>query len=75
MEHESNDCAYCDWCVRHNDLRIIKRPGGHGSWRTGRDYPNDSISKNGQNPETSPGDLRRLAVTQTPVKNHQLTLM
>ena len=23
----------------------------------------------------SPGDLRRLAVTQTPVKNHRLTLM
>ncbi len=38
------------------------------------DYPNDSIAKNGQNPETSPGDLRRLAVTQTLVKNHQLTL-
>ena len=37
--------------------------------------PNDSIGKNGQNPETSPGDLRRLAVTQTPVKNHPLTLM
>ena len=33
------------------------------------------IAKNGQNPETSPGDLRRLTVTQTPVKNHQLTLM
>ena len=41
----------------------------------GRDYPNDSIVENGQNPETSPGDVRRLAVTQTPVKNHQLTLM
>ena len=54
---------------------IIKRPGGLGSWRTGRDYPNDSIAENGQNPETSPGDLRRLAITQTPVKNHQLTLM
>ena len=54
---------------------IIRRPGGLGSWRTGRDYPSDSIAKNGQNPETSPGDLRRLAVTQTPVKNHQLTLM
>ena len=37
--------------------------------------PNDSIAENGQNPETSPGDLRRLAVTQTPVKNHQLILM
>ena len=33
----------------------IKRPGRLGSWRTGRDYPNDSIAKNGQNPETSPG--------------------
>ena len=25
--------------------------------------------------EKSPGDLRRLAATQTPVKNHQLKLM
>ena len=55
--------------------RIIKGPGGLGSWRTGRDYPNDSITNDGQNTETSPGDLRRLAVTQTPVKNHQLILM
>ena len=30
---------------------------------------------NGQNPETSPGDFRRRAVTQTPVKDHQLILM
>ena len=45
------------------------------NWRTGGDYPNDSIVEDGQNTETSPGDLRRLAVTQTPVKNHQLTLM
>ena len=36
---------------------------------------NDSIAKNSQNPETSPGDLRRLAVTQTPMKIHQLMLM
>ena len=54
---------------------LLKRPGGLGSWRTGRDYPNHSIAKDGQNPETSAGDLRRLAVAQTPVKNHQLTLM
>ena len=31
--------------------------------------------KNGQNTEKSPGDLRRLAVTQTPVKDHQITLI
>ena len=30
---------------------------------------------NRQNTEKSPGDLRRLAVTQSPVKNDQLTLM
>ena len=39
------------------------------------DHPNDSIIENGQNTEKSPGDLRRLAVTQTPVKDHLLKLM
>ena len=33
------------------------------------------IIENGQNTEKSPGDLRRIAVTQTPVKDRQLTLM
>ena len=33
------------------------------------------IIENSQNTETSPGDSRRLAVTQTPVKDNQLTLM
>ena len=54
---------------------IIKRRGGLGSWRKGRDYPNDSIAENGQNTEKTPGDFRRLAVTQTSVKNHQIILM
>ena len=39
------------------------------------DHPNDSIIEDGQYTEKSPRDLRRLAVPQTPVKNHQLTLM
>ena len=38
-------------------------------------HPNYYIIENGENTEKSPGDLRRLAVTQTPVKDHQLTLM
>ena len=33
-----------------------------------RDHPNKSIIKIDQNTEKSPGDLRRLAVTQIPVK-------
>ena len=32
-----------------------------------RDYPIDSIAKNSQKPEASPGKLRKLALTQTPV--------
>ena len=36
---------------------------------------NNSIIVNGQNTAKSPRDLRRLAVSQTPVKYHQLTLM
>ena len=48
---------------------------GLGIRRTSRDPPNYYIIENGQNTEKSPGDLRRLAVTQTPVKDHQLTLM
>ena len=39
------------------------------------DHPNYRIIGNGQNTEKSPGDLRRLAVTQTPVKDHQQKLM
>ena len=47
---------------------LLKRPGGLGSGRTGRDYPNDSITENAQNTKKSPEDLGGLAVTQTPVK-------
>ena len=39
------------------------------------DHPNNCIIENGQNTEKSPGDLWRLAVTQSAVKNNQLTLM
>ena len=42
--------------------------------RTGGDNPNYIIIEIGRNTKKSPGDLRRLAVTQTPVRNHRLTL-
>ena len=40
-----------------------------------KNHPNNYIIENCQNTEKSPGDLSRLAVTQTPVENHQLTLL
>ena len=48
---------------------------GLGNRRTSGDNPNYSITEIGQNTEKSPGNLWRLAVTQTPVKDRQLTLM
>ena len=51
------------------------RTGGLGNKKTSGDPPNYRIIKIGQNTEESPRDLRRLAVTQTPVRNHWLTLV
>ena len=52
---------------------VTKGPGGFGSWWTSGDHPNVGIIEDSQNTEKSRGGLRRLAVTQTPVKNLQLT--
>ena len=41
----------------------------------GGDHPNYCIIKIGQNTEKRPGNLRRIAVIRTPVKDHQLTLV
>ena len=55
--------------------RITKRTGGLGVWKTSGDYSNYSVIENGQNTAKGTGDLRRLAVTQTPEKDYQLKLM
>ena len=75
MEHEGDNYTNCDLCFWYGNENIIKGTGGLGSWRTSRDHPNDSIIENGQNTEKSPRDLSRLAVTQTPVKDHQIPLV
>ena len=74
MELEGDNYTSCDWCFWYSNLRIIKGTVGLGSKRTRGDHPKYSIIENVQNTEKSPGDLRRLAVSQTPVKDHQQTL-
>ena len=59
-------------------LQELEIGGQTKTWRIGNnraigDHSNYRITKTSQNTEKSPGDLRRLAVNQTPVKNHQLT--
>ena len=75
MEHEGDNYTIRDWCFWYGHQRIIKGTGGLENKRTSGDHPNYYIIENGQNTENSSGDSRRLAVTQNPVKDHQLTLM
>ena len=67
MEHEGDNYTIWDSCFQYNDKTIIKETGGLRGWKTSGDHPNNNIIENGQNTEKSTGDLRRLAVTQTPV--------
>ena len=75
MEHEGVGDINCNWSTWNNPQRIDKGTGGLGNKRTSGDLLNDSINKISQNTEKSPGYLRRLAVTQSPVRNYQLTLV
>ena len=54
--------------------RIYKGTEGLGNKRTSGDHQNYSTVEIGQNTSKTPGDLKRLAVTQTPVEKPQLTL-
>ena len=58
-------CKSCTW---NNPKRIGKETGRLGHKRMSGGHPNYSIVKIGQNTEMSPGDLRRLAINQTPLK-------
>ena len=55
--------------------RIGTRTGGRGNNGMGGNCPSFSIIEIGQNTEKSSGDLRRFAVSLTPTKDHQVTLM
>ena len=72
MEHESDGDTKYNRCAWYSHQKIDKGAGGLGNKRTKGDHPNDI--KIGQNTNERSGNFRRLAVTQTPVENHQLTL-
>ena len=75
MEHEENSGTNSDWCTWNNPKRTDKGTEGLRNKRTSGDHPDYSIIKIGQNTEKSPGDLKGLALTHTPVKNYLLTLV
>ena len=57
--------------IEHLDRiqKLGKKTGRVGNQRTCRDHPDFSIVEIGQNSEKSPGNLKKLAVTQTPGKD------
>ena len=75
MKHKSDGDTNCNWRARYSHQKIATGTGGLGNKRTSGYHPNYSIVEMGQNTKTSCGNLRRLAVSQTPVKNHQLMLV
>ena len=73
VEHESDGDTSCHWCSQNGSQSLGKRlvvleTGG-------RDEISQGTAKVGQNTEMSPGDLGWLTVAQTPVNDHQRTLM
>ena len=75
VEHKSDGDTNCNWCTRYSHQWISTGTRVLGNRLTSWDHPNSSIVEIGQNTEKSPGDVKRLAVTQTPVENYQLTLV
>ena len=75
MEYEGYSGTNFRWFTWKNPQRINK-----GTWRlrnqwASRDLADDGMIKIGQNTKKSPGDLKKLAITQIPVRNRDLTLV
>ena len=75
VEYDSDGYTNCNWSSWYSHRRINKGTGEFGNKKTSGDHPNYNIVDISQNTEKSPGDLRGLADTQFPLKDHQLTLM
>ena len=67
MGREGDRDTNPDWYTWNNLQGTGHKTGRLGNKRTSRDHPDYSIIKIGQNTEKSPGDLRRLAITQNKI--------
>ena len=70
VEHKGDSFTDCNWCVRNDSQRLEKGTRSVGNQRTSSDQQNYNIIEISQ--KKSPGYLRRLAISQTPGKDHQL---
>ena len=75
MEHEGDYDNSCNWCTWNNSQRIGKKARRLGNKSSSGDYQDYNTIKIDSNSEKSPWDLKRLAVTQTPMENPQQMLI
>ena len=70
VKRESDGDTNCNWCSWYSHQKTGTESRGVGNNRMNKDHLNYSIIEKGQNTEKSPGDLKRLAVTQALAKGH-----
>ena len=75
IEHKGDGNTNCNLCTQNGTQRLGKGSERGGNQKICREYPNNCITEIGQNTEKSPGNLWKLAATQTRVKDHHLTLV
>ena len=74
MEHEDDGATNCSWCAWNDPQILGKGAERFRNRRTSYDHQNCDIVGVGSNTEKIPGDLRRITITQTPVKYNQPAL-
>ena len=75
MKHDVDGDTNCSWCNWNGLQSFRKEIRTSGHQRKNGNYQDYSIVEIVHNIEKSPSELRGLAVTQTPVKDHQSTLV
>ena len=75
VEHKADSDANNRWCTRNSLQGLRNKTGGIGNQRKNLGHTDHSIVKIRQNPQNSSGDLRKLAIIHTSVKDHQLLLV
>ena len=66
---------YYNWRAWNSYQIIEKRIGTTGNRRKNQPHSDYSIVENGEYTQETPGDSKRLAVTQTTVQTHKLSLL
>ena len=74
-EHESDDDVNCNWFALTGPQRLGKGIGGPGNQSKNRNDWDHSFVKIDQNAQKSPGNLMRLAVSQTPANGYEQAVM